>query len=30
MENTINDDSGPWYEREEVTADYVREHQFKN
>ena len=29
MENTINVYSGAWYEREEVTVDYVREHQFK-
>ena len=29
MENTNNDDTCPWYECEEVTADYVREHQFK-
>tara|TARA_A100001011_G_C14052119_1_gene732307 strand:- start:348 stop:611 length:264 start_codon:yes stop_codon:yes gene_type:complete len=29
MENTNNDNTGPWYEQEEVTADYVREHQFK-
>tara|TARA_B100000212_G_C27042021_1_gene391963 strand:- start:276 stop:539 length:264 start_codon:yes stop_codon:yes gene_type:complete len=29
MENTNNNDPGPWYEHEEVTADYVRDHQFK-
>ena len=29
MENANNDHAGPWYEREEVTAHYVREHQFK-
>ena len=29
MEITNNDDAGPWYEFEEVTAYYVREHQFK-
>ena len=29
METTNNNDPGPWYECQQPTADYIRDHHFK-